>query len=66
MNGPDPAVYLTIADLQVDSLTNLQSFKVFIKCAKTNPFWQGCFIFLGCGSWKVAAYLGFIQPVSLQ
>lgn len=36
-----PAVHLTIADLQVDSLTNLQSFKVFIKCANTNSFWQG-------------------------
>ena len=58
MNGPfDPAVHLTIADLQVDSLTNLQSFKVFIKCAKTNSFWQGCFIFLGCGSTSLCCWL---------
>ena len=32
MNGPfDPLVHLTVADLQVDSSTNPQSFRVFIK-----------------------------------
>ena len=50
-NGPfDPLVHLTSADLQVDSHANPQSFRVFIKCSKTDPFQQGCFIFLGCGS----------------
>ena len=66
MNGPDPAVYLTIADLQVDSLTNLQSFKVFIKCAKTNPFWQGCFIFLGCGSTSLCPVLALSNYLHLR
>ena len=46
----DPSVDLTPADLQVDSSTNPQSFRVFIKCAKTDPFRCGCFIFLGHGS----------------
>lgn len=45
-----PCVDLMPADLQVDSSSNLQSFRVFIKCAKTDPFWQGCFFFLGCDS----------------
>ena len=46
----DPLVDLTPADLQVDSSTNPQSFRVFINCAKTDPFRHGCFIFLGHGS----------------
>ena len=46
----DPSVDLTPADLQVDSSTNPQSFRVFIKCAKTDPFRCGCFIFFGHGS----------------
>lgn len=46
----DPTVHLTAADLQVDSSTNPQSFRVLIKCSKTDPFRQGCFIYLGRGS----------------
>ena len=41
---------LTPADLQVDSSWNPQSLRFFIKHAKTDPFWRGCFIFLGLGS----------------
>ena len=49
--GPfDALVHLTPADLQVDSNANLQSLRVFIKCSHTDPFWQGCFIFIGPGS----------------
>ena len=43
-------MHLTAADLQVDSSTNPQSFRVLIKCSKTDPFRQGSFIYLGCGS----------------
>ena len=50
VNGTfDPSLHLTMADVQVDSI-NPQSFRVFIKCSKTDPFRKGCFIFLGCGS----------------
>ena len=50
-NGPfDPSLHLTVADLQVDSSTNPQSLRVFIKCKKSYPFRQGRFNFLGCGS----------------
>ena len=43
----DPTLHLTMADVQVDSSTNAQSFRVYIKCSKTDPFCKGCFIFLG-------------------
>lgn len=33
-----PCVDLMPADLQVDSSSNPQSYRVFIKCAKTDPF----------------------------
>ena len=46
----NPSVDLTPANLQVDSSLNTQSFGVFIKCAKTDLFRCGCFIFLGRGS----------------
>ena len=37
----DPTLHLALADVQVDSPLNLQSFRVFIKCSKTNPFRMG-------------------------
>lgn len=43
----DPTLHLTMADVQVDSSTNPHSFRVFIKCPKTDPFCKGFFIFLG-------------------
>ena len=54
VNGTfDPTLHLTIADVQVDSSTNPQSFRVFIKRLKTDSFLKGCFIFLGCGSYPL-------------
>ena len=49
-SSSDPSVDFTPADLQVNSSTNLQSFRIFIKCANTDPFQHGCFIFLFHGS----------------
>ena len=60
----DPSVHLTAADLQVDSSTNPRSFRVLIKCAKTDPFRQGCFIYLGRGSFPlcpVTALTNYLQ-----
>ena len=66
-NGPfDPSVHLTVADLQVDSSTNPQSFRVFIKCAKTDPFQQGCFIFLGRGSSSVCPVAALTHYLHLR
>ena len=54
VNGTfDPTLHLTMADVQVDSSTDPQSFRVFVKCSKTDPFRKGCFIFLGRGSFPL-------------
>ena len=50
VNAPfDPAIHLTVNDIQVDSLFNPQSFRIVLKCLKTNPFRQGCYIYIGTG-----------------
>ena len=61
----DPSVDLTPANLQVDSSTNPQSFQVFIKCAKTDPFRHGCFIFLGRGSAPLCPVLALTNYLHL-
>lgn len=57
VNGTfDPTLHLMIADVQVDSSTNPQRFRVFMKCSKTDPFRKGYFIFLGRGSFPLCIY----------
>lgn len=62
----DPSVDLTPADLQVDSSTNPQSFRVFIRCAETDPFRRGCFIFLGPGSAPLCPVLSLTNHLHLR
>ena len=45
----DPSIHLTAQDLQVDAEVNPSSLRVRIKSSKTNPFRQGCFIYVGRG-----------------
>ena len=45
----DPSIYSTVQDLQVDTEVNPSSLQVRIKSSKTDPFRQGCFIYLGRG-----------------
>ena len=45
----DPSIHLTVQDLQVDAEVNPSSLRVCIKSSKTDPFRQGCFIYLGRG-----------------
>ena len=45
----DPSIHLTVQDFQVDAEVNPSSLLVRIKSSKSNPFRQGCFIYLGCG-----------------
>ena len=45
----DPSIHLTVQDLQVDAEVHPFSLRVRIKSYKTDPFRQGCFIFLGRG-----------------
>ena len=50
VNEPfDPAIHLTPQDLQLDSTSNPTCLRVQIKASKTDPFRQGCFIYLGRG-----------------
>ena len=45
----DPSFHLTVQELQVDAEANPSSLRVRIKSSKTDPFRQGCFIYLGRG-----------------
>ena len=45
----DPSIHLTVQDLQVDAEVHPSSLRVRIKSSKTDPFRQGCFIYLGRG-----------------
>ena len=66
----DPSIHLTIQDLQVDAEVNPSSLRVHIKSSKTDPFRQGCFIYLGrgqaplCPISAILAYLHRQGPLS--
>ena len=45
----DPSIHLTVQELQVDAEVHPSSLRVRIKSSKTDPFRQGCFIYLGRG-----------------
>ena len=45
----DPSIHFTVQDLQVDAEVNPSSLRVHTKSSKTDPFRQGCFIYLGHG-----------------
>ena len=50
VNPPfNPNMPLAVSDVQADSLVNLGSFRIHIKCSQTDPFHQGCYIYTGAG-----------------
>ena len=50
VNSPfNPDIHLAVSDVQADSLVNPNSFRIHIKCSKTDPFRQGCHIYIGAG-----------------
>ena len=50
VNSPfNPDIHLAVSDVQADSLVNPSSFRIHIKCFKTDPFRQGCHIYIGAG-----------------
>ncbi|CAH3143535.1 unnamed protein product, partial [Porites evermanni] len=50
VNSPfNPDIHLAVSDVQADSLVNPSSFRIHIKCSKTDPFCQGCNIYIGAG-----------------
>ena len=67
VNGTfDPTLHLTMAVVQLDSSTNPQSFRVFIKCSKTDPLRKGCFIFLGRGSFPLCPVVSLTNYLHLH
>lgn len=66
VNGTfDPTLHLTMADVQVDSSTKPQRFRVFMKCSKTDPFRKGYFIFLGRGSFPLCIYQNGLSDLGI-
>ena len=60
----DPSIHLTVQDLQVDAEVNPSNLRVCIKSSKTDPFRQGCFIYLGHGQaplCPISAILGYLH-----
>ena len=50
VNSPfNPDIHLAVSDVHADSLVNPGSFRIHIKCSKTDPFHQGCYIYIGAG-----------------
>ena len=45
----NPDIHLAASDVQADSLVNPGSFRMNIKSPKTDPFSQGCYIYIGAG-----------------
>ena len=65
VNSPfDASIHLSVQDLQVDSTSNPTCLRVHIKCSKTDPFRQGCFIYLGRGHSSIcliAALMAYVH-----
>ena len=55
----DPSIHLTVQDLQVDAEAP-SSLRVRIKSSKTDPFRQGCFIYLECGQDSLCPILAIL------
>ena len=51
----DPAVHLTVQDISVDATDAPSCLQVFIKASKTDPFCQGCHVYIGLGSGSLCA-----------
>ena len=67
INSPfDPTVHLTVNDIQADSLVNPCSFRIYIKCSKTDPFRQGCYVFIGSGKQDLCPVRALVHYLHLR
>ena len=67
VNAPfDPAIHLSVNDIQADSLSNPKSFRILIKCSKTDPFRQGCFVYIGTGGQDLCPVRALVQYLHLR
>lgn len=51
----DPSIHLTVQDIAVDSAKMPSCLQIHIKASKTDPFRQGCHVFVGLGSSSLCA-----------
>ena len=67
VNAPfDQAIHLTINNIQADSSSNPQSFRILIKSPKTDPFCQGCYIYIGAGKQVLCPVSALVQYLYLH
>ena len=57
----NPEIHLNLNDVAVDSHTNPSCLRVMIKVSKTDPFRQGCPIFIGKGNPPLCAVDAMVQ-----
>lgn len=62
----NPTSHLMLADIQVDSPLNPLSFRIFIKCSKTDPFCRSCFVFLDCGSFLLCPVVSLENYLNIR
>lgn len=62
----DPNYHLTMQDIQVDSMVAPSSIKVHVKSLKTDPFRQGCYIYIGKGRSTLCPIVAIIKYLNLR
>ena len=62
----NPAIHLTVNDIQAHSLSNTKSFGIHIKCSKTDPFRQGCYIYISTGRQDLCPVQALVQYLHLH
>ena len=62
----DPDIHITVQDIQVDSRTGPTSIRVHLKGSKTDPFRQGCHIYLGLGRYPICPISAILTYLHLR
>ena len=66
LNKFDPDVHLTVKDISLESANAQSCLKVRIKASETDPFRQGCDVFIGRRSLSMCAVTAFLQHLTLR
>ena len=67
VNSPfDPAIHLTVNDIQTDLLFNTSSFRIHIKFSKMDPFHQRCYIYIDSGKQDLFPVRALVQYLHLR
>ena len=61
-----PAIHLSVADIAVDSRQSPTCLRVSIKASKTDPFRQGCHIYIGLGRAPLCAVNTLLAYLSVR